>query len=414
MRQRAHAVAVVAVQPAPGLMPGVPGVAALAGGAPAALVADKRRGIAAAVEKQHHLVAGRQVLRHQLLQLGGEPGLQPHALDVEDYLTGGLGVAGAPRQAEVVILAALGVVQRLQRGGGRAEQDWDAGAMGPHHRQIPRVVAKTILLLEGAVVFLVDDDDAEVLERGEHRGAGADQDGGAAVAAGEPGIEPLPVVHGGVHRHHGHLEAAPEAVDGLGGEAYFRHHHQGLLARLEQGLEDAQVDLGLAGARDAVQQEGAELVALAGDGGHRQSLLAVEAQPLTGVKMGCPVAVVARLQAAFLQQALLLQGGEGGALNLLLLERRRSLGALAQQGEGLLLLGGALEFVEIDCHPGFGGKPELQLPVGGGLPLAHQHRQGVGQHLTQGMLVVAGAPGHQRQYVGPEHRGRVEHPLQGF
>lgn len=88
--------------------------------------------------------------------------------------------------------------------------------MGPHHRQIPRVVAKAVLLLEGAVVLLVDDDDAEVLERREHRGSGADQNGGTTVAAGEPGVEPLPVVHGGVHCHHGHIEAAAKAVDGLG------------------------------------------------------------------------------------------------------------------------------------------------------------------------------------------------------
>ncbi len=318
--QRAHAVAVVAVQPPPGLVPGVPGVTALAGGTPAALVADKCRGIAPAVEKQHHLVARRQVLGHQLLQLGGEPRLQPHVLDIQDHLASGLGVAGAASEREVVILAAAGVVQRLQRRGGRSKQDGNAGAMGPHHRQIPRVVAKAVLLLEGAVVLLVDDDDAEVLERREHRGSGADQNGGTTVAAGEPGIEPLPVVHGGVHCHHGHVEAAAKAVDGLGGEADFRHHHQRLLARLEQGLEDAEVNLGLAGARDAVQQEGTELVALAGDGGHRQRLLAVEAQPLTRLEAGGPVAIMARLQRALLQQSLLLQRGEGCALDLLLFE----------------------------------------------------------------------------------------------
>ena len=286
--------------------------------------------------------------------------------------------------------------------------------MGPHHGEIPRVVAKAVLLLEGAVVLLVDDDDAEVVKRGEHSGAGADQDGGAAVATGQPGIEPLPVVHGGVHGHHGHVEAAPEAIDGLGGEAYLRHHHQGLPARLEQGLEDAQVHLCLAGAGDAVQQEGAESVALAGDSGHRQRLLAVETQPFSWLKMGGPVAVMARLQTALLQQAFLLQRGEGGARNLLLLEGRRRLRPLAQQGEGLLLLGRPLDLVQIQGHARLGGEPELQFPVGGGLPLAHQHRQGVGQHFPQRMLVVTGAPGHQRQNVGPEHGGAVEHPLQGL
>ncbi|MNQ82747.1 hypothetical protein D3C85_978070 [compost metagenome] len=121
-----------------------------------------------------------------------------------------------------------------------------------------------------------------------------------------------------------------------------------------------------------------------------------------------------RLQAASLQQPLLLQRGERRTLDLLLLERGGGLRPLAQQGEGLLLLGGALELVEIDRHPGVGGKPELQLPVGGGLALAHQHRQGVGQHLAQRMLVVVGTPLHQRQYVRAQHRGAVQHPFDGF
>ncbi len=409
--QRAHAVAVVAVQPSPGLMPSVPGIAALAGGAPAALVTDQGRGIATAVEKQHHLIARRQMLRHQLLQLGRESGLQPHVLDIQDHLTGGLGIAGAASESEVVILASASVVQCLQRRGGRAKQDGDTGTMGPHHRQIPRVVAKTVLLLEGAVMLLVDDDDAEVVKRGEHRGAGADQNGGATVATGEPGIEPFPVVHGGVHRHHRHVEATAEAVDGLRGEADLGHHHQRLLAHLEQGFEDAQVNLGFAGAGDAVQQEGTELVALAGNGRDGQRLLAVEAQPLPRFKTGSPVAIVARLQRTLLQQPLLLQRGEGCALDLLLLEGGGGLRPLAQQSKRLLLLGCPLEFVEIDGHTGVGGKPELQLAIGGRLPLAHQHRQGMGQHLPQRVLVVAGAPVHQRQNIGPQHGSRIQHAL---
>ncbi len=123
---------------------------------------------------------------------------------------------------------------------------------------------------------------------------------------------------------------------------------------------------------------------------------------------------MARLQRALLQQSLLLQRGEGRALDLLLLEGGGGLRPLAQQGEGLLLLGRPLELVEVDGHARIGSKPELQLPIGGGLPLAHQHRQGVGQYLPQRMLVVTGAPGHQRQNVGPQHGGAVEHPLQGF
>ena len=74
-----------------------------------------------AVEKQHYLVARCQMLGHQLFQLGGEPRLQPHVLDVQDHLTSGLGVAGAASESEVVILAAAGVVQRLQRRGGRSK-----------------------------------------------------------------------------------------------------------------------------------------------------------------------------------------------------------------------------------------------------------------------------------------------------
>lgn len=58
VRHRPLAVAVVAAQLALMLVEGVVMIAALAFGDPAALVAQQRRGVTAAVEEQHHLIAG--------------------------------------------------------------------------------------------------------------------------------------------------------------------------------------------------------------------------------------------------------------------------------------------------------------------------------------------------------------------
>ena len=130
---------------------------------------------------------------------------------------------------------------------------------GADHRHVAGVVDDAFLLLEGGLVLLVDDDQAEVGERQEQRGAGADNHGRGAVGDGAPGGAAGARGQVGVPDGGGDAEAALEALQPLGGEGDFRQQHQRLAALAEAFGDGFQVDLGLAGAGDAVEQGDGEV-----------------------------------------------------------------------------------------------------------------------------------------------------------
>ena len=78
----------------------------------------------------------------------------------------------ALRQAQQTVLAAVGVVPAFQRGRRRAEQDRDVFQAGTHDGHVAGMVARRRFLLEGALVLLVDDDEAEFARWSEHSAAG--------------------------------------------------------------------------------------------------------------------------------------------------------------------------------------------------------------------------------------------------
>ena len=55
------------------------------------------------------------------------------------------------------------VVKALQPRGGRSQDDGRPLLLGPHHRQIPGIVGHPLILLVGRVVFLVDDDEPQIV-----------------------------------------------------------------------------------------------------------------------------------------------------------------------------------------------------------------------------------------------------------
>jgi len=139
------------------------------------------------------------------------------------------------------------------------------------------VIAKALLLLEGGVMLFIDDDKAQFGKGGKQCRAGADQDRRLARPAGEPGFQPLPVIHGRMQGEHRGVKAAAEAAQGLGGEADLRHQHQHLLAASQHGGDDLQIDLGLARAGDAIEQKDAKASLLV-DVGYHHGLLGAKAR----------------------------------------------------------------------------------------------------------------------------------------
>src|SRR2546422_148407 len=73
-----------------------------------------------------------------------------------------------------------------------------------------RVIAHALVLLERAVVLLVDDDHAEVGERREHRRPRADRDPGLAAAQPRPLAEPRGLAEPGVQDRDLVAEPGPE------------------------------------------------------------------------------------------------------------------------------------------------------------------------------------------------------------
>ncbi len=210
-------VAVVAAQLAAALVQGQARVATRAQRHPAAVVAQQGRREAAAVEEHQHLLAGGEGLADQSLQRRRKAAVQRPAAHVEALEARRLGAAGAAGQAQQGVAALVGVVQAFQRGGGRAEQQRHALQARAHHRQVAGVVAQAFLLLVGRVVLLVDDDQPRILQRGEQRRAGADDDLRAALAGRLPGVQALAVGQPRVQQGDARVEAPGEALQGLGG-----------------------------------------------------------------------------------------------------------------------------------------------------------------------------------------------------
>ncbi len=216
---------------------------------------------AAAVEQQHHLAAILERLTHRVVQRVAHRAETPLGrslvAQINDDDIGQRAVEDALRQFEQRVLAALGVVEALQRRRGRAEDDRDVFQSGAHHGHVAGVVARRRFLLERALMLLVDDDQAELARGGEDAAAGADDDVDVAGRDAPPMAAALRVAEVAV-QHSQLAAAALEALDRLRRQANLRHEDQCLLALLDDLLDRAQVNLRLAAAGDAVQQKGAE------------------------------------------------------------------------------------------------------------------------------------------------------------
>jgi hypothetical protein len=109
-------------------------------------------------------------------------------------------------------------------------------------------------LLERRLVLLVDDDHAELVHRRKQRRTCADDDPRLAALHALPHAQSLRVGHARM-QHRDVLEARAEPTDGLRRECDLGHEHDRAAAELQRTFDQREVHLGLAAARDAVQQE---------------------------------------------------------------------------------------------------------------------------------------------------------------
>ena len=251
----------VADQPASVTMLDQPGIG-LRGGHPfAAGPADHQRRVAAAIEEEQALLAGRQGLGHGRHQRRREPGARFGRLFAQvDQLDARQDRAPAPRgELQPPIAPGLGVPERLQRRRGRGQHHQGVLDLGPRHGQIAGLVDEPVLLLERAVVFLVDDDQLQPRIGQKERRARAHYDAAAPLGHRLPGRRGA---RGRLDRRMPLGRPGPkpllEAVDHRLGERNLgqKDQHLGLGVGGEHGGDRLQIDLRLARARDTVEQRG--------------------------------------------------------------------------------------------------------------------------------------------------------------
>ena len=155
--------------------------------------------------------------------------------------------AGSRRRGEQV--HALGARR------GRAGDEHRPGVARAPGGDAAGVVARVALVLVAGVVLLVDDDQAEVGQRREDRRAGAHADPRRPAAQAHPLVVALAVGELGVQDRDGVAEARDEARHDLRGQRDLGDEHEHRAPLLERRVRGVQVDLGLARARHALQQQ---------------------------------------------------------------------------------------------------------------------------------------------------------------
>ena len=93
-------------------------------------------------------------------------------------------------------------------------------------------------MLDAETLLLVDDDEADVFQRGKDGAPGPHHDVGAAVLYHLPLEQTLGVVEGRVLDGHPPPEPALEAEDHLRRQADFRHQHEGAAAQRQTPLDE--------------------------------------------------------------------------------------------------------------------------------------------------------------------------------
>src|SRR6266849_9546085 len=170
--------AMMALQPPEEAVLDEPRRAVRASHAMAAGVTKRQRRVAPSVQEQQDLFTGGQGLTDRGDQRWREKALSRRLVaaqidrlnDRQQRATVTIG------KVDAVVTLVLDIGERFERRCCRDENDGNAGERAAHHGHVAGVINYAVLLLEGAVMLLVDDDEAEFGKRREQCRACADHD----------------------------------------------------------------------------------------------------------------------------------------------------------------------------------------------------------------------------------------------
>ena len=267
---------------------------------PAARMAHEQGRIAASIDEQQRLLRPGLRLLDRFDEHIAQAVVERTRPQIDDVDARRRCAAGAMRQLETAVATAPYVLERLERRGRAAENDRHPGIPSAHHREVARGVPKPVLLLEGEIVLLVDDEEPRARQRSEHRGARPHDHVRSAVAGVRPRREPFAVGEPGVKRLHTAGQPRVKAGEQLRREADLGNEHERLAPARDDLLDGPQVHLRLSAARHAFEHERAELPEVRLQRIHRALLIDVQDRPIAAADSVYRVA--GRLDPAFRNQ----------------------------------------------------------------------------------------------------------------
>ena len=132
-----------------------------------------------------------------------------------------------------LITALVGVVPTFQTGCSAAQHNRAVLQLSAFNGDIPRGIAKSVLLHEGSVVLLVDNNQPRLFKRHKNRGAGTKDNGGGAPACSRPHPITLSTTHTRVQREHGSIKTCLKSRQCLRSEGNLGQQYQRLLLAFE-------------------------------------------------------------------------------------------------------------------------------------------------------------------------------------
>src|SRR5262249_43597847 len=176
LRHRLNGAAVVAFETIAVLVVGHRDAAVLALDGGAATATQDGPGVAAAIDQDQRLGLVGQAFLDAGVECGADWAGLVSTLEVlpeiDDFDGGESTIGNARGESEEFIFAGSRVMERLHRRSGGAEQRDGVFHLGANDGDVAAVVARRFLLLVAGFLLFVDDDEAEIFERGENGGAG--------------------------------------------------------------------------------------------------------------------------------------------------------------------------------------------------------------------------------------------------
>ena len=160
------------------------------------------------------------------------------------------------RQRQTGVAAAFDIGDGFQRRRRRGENHRRLFELRADHRHIPGVIDDAVFLLEALVVLFVDDDQAERRHRQHEGGARADRDLRRSGRRCAPDLTPLGPCQVRMPGRRADAEALLEPGEPLRSERDLRQQDDGLPALAQRRGNRLEIDLRLARAGHAFEQEG--------------------------------------------------------------------------------------------------------------------------------------------------------------